>query len=242
MLDPETENEYFFHIEPPSGGPAWMLSFADLLSVLLTFFVMLYSTTAIQNNKWEAFINSFQQRFQLPPRAAEVEAMLPVSKALPAEEMGANLDYLRSVINEKIASYPQLKKGEVIRTRNRLLLSFPVDAFFKNGLLTEDAKPTLESLVAVFNLINNRVDVAYALPPGELKSDPAAWEQSITRASRVAGALMSGGYHFQLNAYAYLNTLENPADDANGSGGQTDAPPRIDFVIRDVAGVNSAQN
>lgn len=38
--------------DPPAGSPAWMSTFSDLMNLLLCFFVMLFSMSSIDANKW----------------------------------------------------------------------------------------------------------------------------------------------------------------------------------------------
>ena len=38
--------------DPPAGSPAWMATFSDLMNLLLCFFVMLFSMSSIDANKW----------------------------------------------------------------------------------------------------------------------------------------------------------------------------------------------
>ena len=40
--------------DPPAGLPAWMATFSDLMNLLLCFFVMLFSKSSIDANKWNA--------------------------------------------------------------------------------------------------------------------------------------------------------------------------------------------
>ena len=40
--------------DPPAGLPAWMATFSDLMNLLLCFFVMLFSMSSIDANKWNA--------------------------------------------------------------------------------------------------------------------------------------------------------------------------------------------
>ena len=39
--------------DPPAGSPAWMSTFSDLMNLLLCFFVMLFSMSSIDANKWD---------------------------------------------------------------------------------------------------------------------------------------------------------------------------------------------
>lgn len=50
--------------DPPSGIPEWVVTFGDMMSLLLTFFIMLVSMSEIkQEEKYQAMVESIQKRF-----------------------------------------------------------------------------------------------------------------------------------------------------------------------------------
>ncbi len=51
--------------EPPKGAPAWQCTFADLMNLLLCFFVMLYAMSSIDEEKFELIAASFNQSFSI---------------------------------------------------------------------------------------------------------------------------------------------------------------------------------
>ena len=51
--------------EPPKGAPAWQSTFADLMNLLLCFFVMLFSMSTIDAQKFELIAASFSQTFSI---------------------------------------------------------------------------------------------------------------------------------------------------------------------------------
>ena len=53
--------------DPPKGSPAWMNTFADLMNLLLCFFVMLFSMSCVNEEKFEKVIASFQSTFSILP-------------------------------------------------------------------------------------------------------------------------------------------------------------------------------
>lgn len=50
---------------PPPGSPAWMNTFSDLMNLLLCFFVMLFSMSSVDEDKYNALVASMQQSFSL---------------------------------------------------------------------------------------------------------------------------------------------------------------------------------
>lgn len=51
--------------EPPKGAPAWQCTFADLMNLLLCFFVMLFSMSTVDAQKFELIAASFNQTFSI---------------------------------------------------------------------------------------------------------------------------------------------------------------------------------
>lgn len=51
--------------EPPKGAPAWQSTFADLMNLLLCFFVLLFSMSTVDAQKFELIAASFSQTFSI---------------------------------------------------------------------------------------------------------------------------------------------------------------------------------
>lgn len=52
---------------PPKGSPAWMATFSDLMNLLLCFFVLLFSMSTVDAEKFEMVIASLQSSFSVLP-------------------------------------------------------------------------------------------------------------------------------------------------------------------------------
>lgn len=50
---------------PPPGAPAWMATFSDLMNLLLCFFVLLFSMSSVDADKWQEVVNSMTSSFSL---------------------------------------------------------------------------------------------------------------------------------------------------------------------------------
>lgn len=51
--------------EPPKGAPAWQSTFADLMNLLLCFFVMLFSMSSVDAHKFDLLAASFNPSFSI---------------------------------------------------------------------------------------------------------------------------------------------------------------------------------
>ena len=51
--------------DPPQGSPAWMATFSDLMNLLLCFFVLLFSMSTVDAQKFELVAASFAETFSI---------------------------------------------------------------------------------------------------------------------------------------------------------------------------------
>ena len=51
--------------DAPKGSPAWMATFSDLMNLLLCFFVLLFSMSSVDAEKWNEVVNSFSSSFSI---------------------------------------------------------------------------------------------------------------------------------------------------------------------------------
>lgn len=52
---------------PPAGSPAWMATFSDLMNLLLCFFVLLFSMSSVDQEKFQKIVASLQSSFSILP-------------------------------------------------------------------------------------------------------------------------------------------------------------------------------
>lgn len=53
--------------DPPKGSPAWMSTFSDLMNLLLCFFLLLFSMSTVDTEKFEMVVQSLQSTFSILP-------------------------------------------------------------------------------------------------------------------------------------------------------------------------------
>ena len=54
--------------DPPKGSPAWMATFSDLMNLLLCFFVLLFSMSTVDLEKFDLIVASLQSSFSILPQ------------------------------------------------------------------------------------------------------------------------------------------------------------------------------
>ena len=53
--------------DPPKGAPAWQATFSDLMNLLLCFFVLLFSMSTVDAEKFQMVIASIQSSISILP-------------------------------------------------------------------------------------------------------------------------------------------------------------------------------
>jgi chemotaxis protein MotB len=187
-MNGETEKE---------AGRTWIVSFADLLSLLLSFMVMIFAMSSIERGAPGGPIEplavarlaeTVNWPGREPPAAA---ARLSAERARMTRAL--DLDYLAAVLQTTLAA-DRLLGGVVVERRgDRLVLTMP-DLLFAPGesTLPEEVRPALDALAHVLGNLPNRIGIlGYAdrepvRGGGEYASD---WELSLARALAVAERL-----------------------------------------------------
>ncbi len=86
--------------DPPAGIPEWVVTFGDMMSLLLTFFIMLVSLSEIKSQeKYQALVESFRRQFghdtasnsmapgQQKPRNSEIAKLASQGRAMRSNTM-----------------------------------------------------------------------------------------------------------------------------------------------------------
>jgi chemotaxis protein MotB len=204
-MDPELE----FPPDVSITSKAWMVIFTDMVSLLLTFFVMLFAMSNVKVDKWSDMTDALSQSLN-PSR--ETPSVMPSSEfniGAIFRKQAINLDYLAGVIEESVASDPALAESKILRLEDRLVLALPGKFLFpsQQSTLSERARQALFDLGGVLRNIDNQISVnghSYPAPPegGEYASN---WELSLARAIAVANALRSSGYTEDITAHGFAD-------------------------------------
>ena len=182
-----------------SSGPVWLITFVDLISLLLAFFVLMFSMNSPKSPEWNSLAQSLHEAFSGPPRQTEIQKQ--EDKTIESEKrgLGLNIGYLHRLLDEALARDPALA-GSVVRSEgDRVIVSVPSDLLFATGSdgLTERARRALYPLSQALANLENRVDVLGHTDPrpvlgtGRFGSN---WELSLARAASVAQVLGAAGY------------------------------------------------
>jgi len=186
---------------------AWMVTFTDLVSLLLTFFVMLFSMSTVQIDKWDAITDSLSTT--LNPKKTETVATATADYNISTvfRKRAINLEYLQAVLAEKMENDKILSRSMVQLLDDRLLISLPGDLLFTSGSknLSSRAQETMLKLGDVLRHVSNQIVITGHTDPEPAQGlDYASnWELSLFRAIAVGNALRKSGFTQEFLAYGY---------------------------------------
>lgn len=216
-------------------APPWLLSFGDVTALLITFFVMLFSMSTLQSEKWEAIVaklNSSKQSAESQkkpvPTAINNIATVELPPALP-------LGYLGTLLEEKLVDDPVLSRAVLHRLEESIVVSLPTDLLFTPGSVevTETAKEALFRVGGVIATLGNQVDIeGHAAPrddtPGNYTS---LWILSMARAIAVADELAASGYALNIVTLGLADSRFNHLDPKLPETRRLELARRVDIVI-----------
>jgi chemotaxis protein MotB len=190
--------------EDKSGSPEWMTTYSDMVTLLLCFFVLLFSFSSIDVQKFQAIMKSFQGSLGVLKGGRAIEDTPYIEEGLNDDRITKQVEELEDFkkLKEELEDYLEKNGMESqilleLETKG-LLLRFNDNVLFDSGQasLKPKAKETLTFLSSL--LTKNEFLNKYIRVEGHTDSDqiihtikfPTNWELSVARASNVVRFLI----------------------------------------------------
>jgi len=202
------------HHEEPENPDRWLVSYADFITLLFAFFVVMYALSSVNEGKYRILSDSLDAAFRGPPRS-----LRPIQVGMPARSSPDSLvdlsDLWRYRKLESLTPHPLIKdppldlmekeitkalkdlidKG-VVEVRNNgqwLEVEINTSILFPSGSakLSHEAMSVIASLADVLGGFPNRIQVEGFTDnvPISNKVYPSNWELSAARAAGVVRLL-----------------------------------------------------
>jgi chemotaxis protein MotB len=188
---------------------SWMLIFTDLVSLMLTFFVLLFSMSAPKVDAWNNIVTVLSQSLKPSERLSQSEAASSFDISTLSMSRAINLDYLASVLKKAMASDELLKNAQLMRFEDRLVIGLPGDSLFESNdaVLSKAARRALSNLGGILRNVGNQIGTNGHTDPTPLKGSQytSNWELSMGRATSVANALKRSGYKEDIISFGYAS-------------------------------------
>lgn len=156
-------------MSPPlglSGGSAyrvWLISFTDIMGLMLTFFVLAYSMSERETQKFNEFAASFNQAkasFTAPP--LDMGDSDTISLPRTRFERGLDATYLRQILDRKKLDVPAFQDADVTAGVNGdATLSIPIDRLMNADQMvtTRASRTVIAELVDLLSGTPNRLEL-----------------------------------------------------------------------------------
>lgn len=222
--------------ESSGGAPEWLTTYSDLVTLLLCFFVLLFSFSSVDAEKFQSIMKSFQGGSGVLSGGTTLDIpLIPVQDDLDVESelqdlMGYLDEYADTLgLGDRIIIQPE-ERGIVIR--------FMDNVFFDSGS-ADIKKESFEILKTVAEILNREEFSNRQIKiEGHTDSDPiyrspkfpTNWELSSARATNVLRYLVENetvdGKRVSSSGYSYYREIapnDTPENKAKNR--------RVDIVI-----------
>lgn len=201
---------------PPAGSPAWMTTYGDMVTLLLTFFVLLYNTATPEDAKMKLILAAFSglgmytggQTLQAGPLAELGNTIM----TLPSMNSGRALDQARKNAISQFQPELKTKKVRIKEDERGLIITLAADSFFEPAsarVMLEESRETLQKLSMLLKSMEGRkfrieghTDDLVTDSDGPWRTN---WELSTARSTNVLHYLVDFGVNekqFQVAGFA----------------------------------------
>jgi chemotaxis protein MotB len=221
--------------EESGGAPDWIVTFSDLMSLLLTFFVLLLSFSTISEEKFERALLSLQGAFGVMPRNSSILSMAPKPAKSRKDEKAVKM---ARELQRKLLIADKTKQVRIqYDAQGGLKLSLPNAALFETGSsalkaesypLFQEIAETLVELPGAFFEVRGHTD---ASPMSDTTRYSDNRDLSYFRAKSVTERLVSvGGVPQQQFEIVALGETQPLATNATPEG--RSANRRVEIYVR----------
>lgn len=220
-----------------------MIIFADLLALLMTFFVMLISMNTMQSSKWNSMVEGFSTAFNPARESISIDQNTkPSSAKESAPTATISLDYLYAVFNEAIQPHKNVLGVHVSRLDDRVVISLPSYFLFENYAadysnsaftppLKQESRALVNNLTSVMEQLANEVSIVGHVAP--TFSGSSQWIQSLKQANSVQETIYNAGYNGVITIYGLGSSRYGNIDQTIISDVRLNIANRVDIEVKD---------
>ncbi|GJL79968.1 MAG: chemotaxis protein MotB [Nitrospinaceae bacterium] len=206
--DPAEEEEE--EEEEGGGAPAWVMTFADLVTLLMVFFILLFAMGSIEDEKWRLIKESLKSALgtDVLPEAGTRQGLDVISMNINEEsinaidEVGAmvakEIEEIASEVEEFVYKNKLSGQVEVSSDERGAVITISDVVLFPPGQARISPKGT-KVIHQVFDLLNQfhydvKIEGHTDDTPIRTARFPSNWELSASRAADVARLFVESGF------------------------------------------------
>lgn len=221
------------------GAPAWMVTYSDLVTLLLTFFVLLLSMASLDPVRFTAASSSIKDAFGMHSTPLSVNFAIPILPSPPVTKYTPMQQTMTTKLYEKIKSQIQLKKMsddiEALRKdSDTIILRVNDSVLFKPGQsqVPPTSYPVLRNIADIIRPLPMKLRIAGHTDDIKVTQNPIGnWDLSVARAVSVMRFFKQGDLlnldRMAAVGYGAEEPLVPNTDDASRARNR-----RVDFVLQ----------
>ncbi|MFN3700234.1 MAG: flagellar motor protein MotB [Alphaproteobacteria bacterium] len=223
--------------ENPPVSTLWLVTFTDVMALMLTFFVLLYSMAAPDQRKWSdmtASINSNFSKFRSPEFLAGSVDSINIERI--DRRRALDLRYLATLIRQALERDGRDDGILLFVQNNALVISVPHNLFFEAG--SDEVQPAgqriLFELGGALERIRNAIEIVGHADPRPIERSEifkSNWDLSLSRASSVAGVLANVGYTRPIKVRGMASARYDDLPEDMPEDEKLDLSRRVDIVV-----------
>lgn len=195
------------------NGDRWIVSYADLLTLLFCFFVVMYSISSLDSSKYQILSSTLETELSNQHKGITSESLNENAdqNKEPHEPLSLNQRFNQNILNQAEQEIDQIARDveqefhqlideervQVKRNKFWLEVEFKSNLLYPSGSseLLEGAKPILISLAERLAPMANRLNIEGFTDNRPIKTEvfPSNWELSAARAATVVRLFESSG-------------------------------------------------
>jgi chemotaxis protein MotB len=188
------------------GSPQWMVTYGDMTTLLLTFFILMFTTAEIDGAELRMILAAFQGLGSFQGgntlQVGKLAELGHTIMGLPSREAGRALDNARRTAISQFQPELKTKKVRIKEDERGLIISLAADSFFKPASAEVDIEESREVLWKVATLLNSQEMRGRKFRieghTDDIPTDPGGpwetnWELSADRAVNVLHYLVDFG-------------------------------------------------
>ncbi|NOY13705.1 MAG: OmpA family protein [Deltaproteobacteria bacterium] len=215
--------------KPPAGAPMWMVTFSDMVTLLLTFFVLLLSMANMDQVKFNKAADSLAGAFGVLGSSDKTEVTTPkVVSFTPVNDDFTSQVYRR--LKTKLRELKLNKKIKLIKDRGAVVLRIDDSVLFRSGekKLTPEAYPVLRKVAELVRPLPLNLKIeGHTDNRGD---EMANWDLSVGRAVAVL-RFLAGNHLVPLNRMAATGYGSQKPLFPNNSERERALNRRVEFVL-----------
>lgn len=179
------------------SSTTWLLTFSDLICLMLVFFVLLYAMSEIDVTKWKPVESVIQTSAENENRKDYIRPNQHFNVTKLRQVEGKNIDYLEKILKEQFQKSDMMIFGYIKKYPDRLVLSLPDDILFENNSdeIKDSSEKLLSTLVDTMMRLVNQIELIGHTDPRPIRSGyESNWHLSLARALAIEQRFEDLGY------------------------------------------------